>query len=79
MELTEMIYCNHDHLEGDFTSYQDGNQVFGATFSASQSCFVLQSSKLRSTRSGSDLSVKTCSNNQLKIAVLNQQRRRFRA
>ena len=30
IELTEMIYCNHDHLDGDLTSYQDGNHVFGA-------------------------------------------------
>ena len=37
----------------------------------------LQSSKSRFKRSGSDLSVKTCSNRQLKIAVLNRQRRQF--
>ena len=40
---------------------------------------VLQSSESRFNRSGSDLSVKTCSNHQLKMAVLNRQRRRFRA
>ena len=39
---------------------------------------ILRSSKLRFKRSGSDLSVKTYLNNRLKIAVLNQQRRRFR-
>ena len=40
---------------------------------------VLQSSKSHFQRSWSDLSVKTCSNHQLIIAVLNQQRWRFRA
>ena len=39
---------------------------------------VLQSSKSRFQRSWSDLSVKTCSNQQLKIAVLNRQQQRFR-
>ena len=40
---------------------------------------LLQSSKSRFRRSGSDLSVKTCSDCQLKIAVPNRSRRRFRA
>ena len=39
---------------------------------------ILQSSKSRFTRSGSDLSVKTCSNQQLKIAILSRQQQRFR-
>ena len=40
---------------------------------------LLQSSKSRFRRSGSDLSVKTCSECQLKISVPNRSRRRFRA
>ena len=40
---------------------------------------LLQSSKSRFRRSGSDMSVKTCSECQLKIAVPNRSRRRFRA
>ena len=40
---------------------------------------ILEPSKSRFNRFRSDLSVKTCSNNQLKIAVLNRSRRRFRA
>ena len=40
---------------------------------------VLEPSKSRFKRSRSDLSVKTCSNHQIKIAVLNRSRRRFRA
>ena len=40
---------------------------------------ILGSSKRRFKRFRSDLSVKTCSNHQLKIAVLNPQRRRFSA
>ena len=40
---------------------------------------ILEPSKLRFKRSRSDLSVKTCSNHQLKIAVLNRSERRFRA
>ena len=39
---------------------------------------VLQSSKSRFQRSWRDLSVKTCSNQQLKIAILNRQQQRFR-
>ena len=30
MELREIIYCNHDFLDGNLTSYEDGNHVFGA-------------------------------------------------
>ena len=40
---------------------------------------ILESSKSRLKRSRSDLSVKTCSNHQQKIAVLNPSRPRFRA
>ena len=40
---------------------------------------TLEPSKSRFKRSKSDLSVKTCSNHQLKIAILNRPRRRFKA
>ena len=74
IELSEMIYCNdgpeRDLVNGNLTSYKDGDHVFGAqTIEMSEiSCcnekpitlfqnwikIVLQSSKLRFTRCGSD-------------------------